>query len=100
MTETRIYTSGEKPVNPIVRDVVYIISDVREEPNEQHGEEISSLPQWSYVVDEVVSLGDYVKRMQIAHAEEIALMREEHAEEIAELDGALFEVLGIVSGGM
>ena len=85
----RVFATGEKPVSPIIRDVVYIISDVREEPAVQMNENETVAPHWSYVIDEVISFGEYLKRVT-----------EEHEAEIAEIDGALFELAEMACGGM
>ena len=89
MTENRVYSSGEKPENPIIRDVVYLISDIREEPVVQTDENAASLPQWSYVVDEVVSYEEYLRRVN-----------EAHAAEIEDLGGAILELTELITGGM
>ena len=62
LTGTRVYSTGEKPENPIVRDVVFLISDVREEPVMQTSEEQEPVPHWSYVIDEIIPFGEYLKR--------------------------------------
>ena len=82
MTENRVYTTGEKPQNPIILDVVYLISDIREEPQTEHpAEEGAILPTvWSYVVDDVLTIAEY---QELKYAE-----LEEH---ILELDLAFFE---------
>ena len=79
MSENRNYTAGIMPVNPIIRDVVYIISDIRSEPNRE--EDNPTVSCWSYVVDEVVSLQDYIGRMK-ANFDQTAL----------EIDQAMFEL--------
>lgn len=82
MTENRVYTTGEKPESPIIADVVYLISDIREEPQTEHPtEEEGNLPSvWSYVVDEVLSFAEYQKRRDT-----------EIEETLREFDLALFE---------
>jgi len=89
LTGTRVYSTGEKPENPIVRDVVFLISDVREEPVMQTSEEQEPVPHWSYVIDEIIPFGEYLKRVTA-----------EHENEIAEIDGAIFELAVLVTGGM
>jgi len=80
MTENRNYTTGIMPVNPIIRDVVYIISDIRSEPNREEDNNPTET-YWSYVVDEVVTLQDYIGRMK-ANFDQTAL----------EIDQAMFEL--------
>ncbi len=89
LTGTRVYTSGEKPESPIIRDVVYLISDIQEVPVVQTNEDVVPAPQWSYVIDEIISFGDYLARLTAAHSAEIA-----------EIDGALLELADLVTGGM
>ena len=89
LTGTRVYSTGEKPENPIVRDVVFLISDVREELAMQMFEEQEPVPHWSYVIDEIIPFGEYLKRVTA-----------EHENEIAEIDGAIFELAVLVTGGM
>lgn len=89
LTGTRVYSTGEKPENPIVRDVVFLISDVREEPAMQTSEEQEPVPHWSYVIDEIIPFGEYLKRVT-----------SEYENEIAEIDGAVFELAVLVTGGM
>lgn len=89
LTGTRVYTSGAEPESPIIRDVVYIISDIQEEPAVQMDEQETATQQWSYVIDEVIPVSEYLKRVTA-----------EHEAEIAEIDGALFELAEIVTGGM
>ena len=89
--ETRIYSTGEMPVNPIIRDKVYFIKDLRREPdNEEHPEVMN----WSYIYDgEPLSLQAYITVLR----EENTELREDIAglkEEIKELDAALFELDG------
>lgn len=82
----RVYSVGNRPQSPIILDVVYLISDIREElPTNQNSsgdaEQLDDLPCWSYVIDEVIPVSEYLRRS----AEHIA-------DTIREMDGALFEL--------
>ena len=92
MTEkTRIYTTGDRPENPLVRDKVYFISDIRREPDDTEHPEVA---HWSYVYDgEPISLQSFIKTL----ATENAILKEDIAglkEELKEIDAAIFELDG------
>ncbi len=83
----RTYSSGDRPKSPIIRDLVYLISDIREEPpHEDHiNEGQEPVLQWSYVVDEVLELSEYLERVTA-----------EKEERDAATDEAIFELDALV----
>lgn len=86
---TRIYTTGEKPANPIIRDdIVREITDVREEPAIKESQGVKS---WSYELVAEYTKAEYIKRLQ----------EQLEAETNANLDNAevIAEILAAVYGG-
>jgi len=86
---TRVYTTGEKPSNPVIlEDVVREITDIREEPTPEDTTDVKS---WSYEIEAVYPKDAYIKRIK-------TLL---DAETNANLDNSevIAEILAAVTGG-
>lgn len=58
----RTYTTGEKPVSPLVEnDLVYILDDIREEPADPEHPEVQN---WSFIIVKTMTPKERINELE------------------------------------
>lgn len=58
----RTYTTGEKPVSPLVEnDLVYILDDIREEPADPEHPEVKT---WSFIIVKTMTPKERINELE------------------------------------